>query len=601
MVRWFNPLLLVKLGWQVIVSELFGQYADQRAIQSALDDVDDKTLLARYDLTKAFSKDKDGSIWLDYVSDLGEGFNSTYAVATLLAQDTIKLKKGHEVRRGDVLIMGGDEVYPTASRDEYQLRMRDPYEMAFPNNTKSGAKHPGLFVIPGNHDWYDGLDSFTGIFCRARDKAPFHGGLSIGNWRCKQHRSYFALKLPYNWWIWGLDIQLTGYVDQPQVNYFRLVADKMPSGAKVIICTAQPSWLRAEAIGDRAYKSLNYIADIASTAKAKPTVCALLSGDVHHYSRYSVEGLGIQFITAGGGGAFLHTTHQLEDELEAEWSRQPCKLQLKTSPSVRRQSVKDAACYPSRETSKGLLWGNFFFWWKNWDFALGLGAIYWLLTSLFIYSDRAALLQIWRGDRVSQASADIGFTGRVIETLNAFPTLLFLWAVVVAILWVYADARNKFAKAAIGVVHGSIHFSLMIASAIMAYAINAEWFGIGGNAIASFIPYLLEMVIAGGLTGGLVWGIYLFITCSAWSLHWNDASSALRVEGYRNFLRLKIKQDELTIYPIGLEAVPSRQEWQENSKAKSGSSKPRFAPEVPLKPHLIEGPVVISTGKVKRI
>jgi len=37
MTRWFNPTLLVKLLWQVIVSDLFGQYADRRLIRAALD------------------------------------------------------------------------------------------------------------------------------------------------------------------------------------------------------------------------------------------------------------------------------------------------------------------------------------------------------------------------------------------------------------------------------------------------------------------------------------------------------------------------------------------------------------------------------------
>jgi hypothetical protein len=33
-------------------------------------------------------------------------------------------------------------------------------------------------------------------------------------------------------------------------------------------------------------------------------ICAVLAGDWHHYSRYTNDELGVQFITCGGGGAF---------------------------------------------------------------------------------------------------------------------------------------------------------------------------------------------------------------------------------------------------------------------------------------------------------
>lgn len=95
MVRWFNPILLAKLGWEVVVSALFGQYADQRVTQSVMDDVPKDRHVARADMTKPPRKNADpvlmpdgeGAVWIDYVADLGEGFNATYAIASLLARD----------------------------------------------------------------------------------------------------------------------------------------------------------------------------------------------------------------------------------------------------------------------------------------------------------------------------------------------------------------------------------------------------------------------------------------------------------------------------------------------------------------------------------
>ena len=37
MVRWYSPAHLVSTGWRSIVSELFGQYADQRIMQATID------------------------------------------------------------------------------------------------------------------------------------------------------------------------------------------------------------------------------------------------------------------------------------------------------------------------------------------------------------------------------------------------------------------------------------------------------------------------------------------------------------------------------------------------------------------------------------
>src|ERR1700704_3692735 len=91
MTSWFRPSLLSKLLLRVIVSDLFGQYADRRLIQAALDPVDAETLRERADLTKYMIADADGAIWFDYVADLGDGFDATYAIAYLLAQPNLNV------------------------------------------------------------------------------------------------------------------------------------------------------------------------------------------------------------------------------------------------------------------------------------------------------------------------------------------------------------------------------------------------------------------------------------------------------------------------------------------------------------------------------
>jgi hypothetical protein len=128
-------------------------------------------------------------------------------------------------------VMGGDQVYPFASREGYKERLVDSYACALPH---TGPPHPVLFALPGNHDWYDGLVSFTRLFCQGR---------WIGGWQTVQRRSYFALKLPHRWWLWGVDVQLESDIDQPQLEYFCKVADEMIEGDRVILAIAEPHWI----------------------------------------------------------------------------------------------------------------------------------------------------------------------------------------------------------------------------------------------------------------------------------------------------------------------------------------------------------------------
>ena len=174
-----------------------------------------------------------------------------------------------------------------------------------------------LFAIPGNHDWYDGLNAFDSLFCSSRDKLSNAKGNVIGGWQCQQHRSYWALRLPYNWWIWGADIQFSKYLDTSQVNYFERVAEQMGPKDNLIICLAEPSWMLADLQGQDDEENFFKITTIARKRGAR--VVAVIAGDWHNYNRYYAHELDMHFITSGGGGAFLHPTHVLRNSISVRW------------------------------------------------------------------------------------------------------------------------------------------------------------------------------------------------------------------------------------------------------------------------------------------
>ncbi|MCC2110628.1 MAG: metallophosphoesterase [Hyphomicrobiales bacterium] len=598
MVRWFDPRVLFKVIQGVVLSGWFGRYADHRVTQGALDRVDAERLMSRADLSGKIETDADGAVWIDFVADIGDGFDATYTVAHLLAQESLTLRDGTELPRGAALVIGGDLCYPSASRENYWARMRQPYMLAQPDDERRNAHHPRLFAIPGNHDWYDGLVAFHGTFCRALDEPPFHGGIKIGNWRCKQHRSYFAVKLPHNWWIWGVDIQLSGYIDQPQINYFRLMADKLGDGAKVIICTAMPSWLYAVEYGNTEFHSIEYIAQIARNSNSDYLVKAIVSGDLHHYSRYHASENDPQLITAGGGGAFVHSTHQLKEELEVP----DINSDQQTAPTKKFTLGKgggDCACYPDRETCRLLLWRNLGFAVRNWEFSIGIGVVYWIVSWLFVSHDGGSLFRKWREDAGGEDFNAVGWLGDVFSDIVKTPSLAFIIAGVTMALFFYVDTRRR-VRWPIGILHALAHIILFIVLALVFVSFNERVIGLDPEFLGTSIAFALEMIVIGGLLGAAVFGLYLLMASLWLNLHGQDAFSALRIDKYRNFLRLRLSETSLTIYPIGLDEVPRRNQWRPNPEAKDGRPISVFVPDTPLDPFLIEPPIVIDAHVPRR-
>lgn len=149
MFGWYDPVALLRAAGDVVYSSINGRHADHRLIEA----ITPTRNCGPYDYTVEYDVGPDGEpvpstrarqeIWIDYVSDVGDGWDSTYAIAFYLSQG-LSLEdashKRYETKRGAILIMGGDEVYPTASRSEYESRLVGPYEAAL--------KKPSRPIIP---------------------------------------------------------------------------------------------------------------------------------------------------------------------------------------------------------------------------------------------------------------------------------------------------------------------------------------------------------------------------------------------------------------------------------------------------------------------
>lgn len=299
------------------------------------------------------------AVWIDFVADTGDDRDVSAAVGGMLAS-TYDVDDGQGGRlflpRGDVLVFGGDVAYPVGTADEIYKRLVLPWNEQLRKALASSRKRVVLGV-PGNHDWYDGLDGFGRLFRRRLDE-PFRGddkdntprlgkrlrgrtgrkvglvarqlhldevgsayGLIVGFLRSVrafftgvaikrrrrlvlrgyvpvQEASYFAMPLAKGLDLFGADRQL-GRVDFRQRTYFSKWRKKHPDRA-VLFVAGDPA-LAYGLRNDPGWRMLH-----ACRLSLERDRVLFLAGDFHHYERRSVKQS--MHVIAGGGGAFLHGT-----------------------------------------------------------------------------------------------------------------------------------------------------------------------------------------------------------------------------------------------------------------------------------------------------
>ena len=69
MVRWLHPQHLIRSGLDALVASVFGVRADHRLIEAVV-----RPQVPYFDYSHEAAE---GDFWLDYVSDTGDGWNST--------------------------------------------------------------------------------------------------------------------------------------------------------------------------------------------------------------------------------------------------------------------------------------------------------------------------------------------------------------------------------------------------------------------------------------------------------------------------------------------------------------------------------------------
>jgi hypothetical protein len=455
-------------------------------------------------------------LWIDYVADTGDDVSVSRAVARLVT-DRYELpdpdREGAflEAPRGDVLVFGGDTAYPVATAQEISNRVLVPFNEALAE--RDDGRRRVLLGVPGNHDWYDGLDGFARLFRLRPDGddvderpsivgIPFRqlehaadwarelvmGGkmqkpdaLVLTGYEPVQSASYFVLPLTPTIPVFALDRQLRT-IDHRQARFHRRWLDAS-AGAAPWLLLPDPVY----AFGAPSPTGAGMVRDLELSLGAHD--CFFLSGDIHHYER--IEAPGLLHVVAGGGGAFLHPAPMVGERRAAR------------------------ARFPSVAQSRALLWGV--------PLKLALG------RSGFI--PHAALAVLYA------LSIVVGLTmPRGIGPPLAAPLLTFLLST--AVLSLIGGLRKRPRPVvALASAFALLLTALPIPASMGLRALRGLLAGVAPT--GAIVAGLLTTMVMVGV--GLV-GAYLALL-TRFGLEETQAFTTLDHPGFKHFLRLRVRAD----------------------------------------------------------
>jgi hypothetical protein len=529
-VAWFGIRSFYGHLWHLAASAIATQDIDSRDWMHADDPETLTKSVARVidpaapdapSVTEALGRD----VFLDYIADTGDDKEVSRAVAELVAQPyEVPSPDGGSLTapRGDILLFGGDTAYPVATATEIEARLLSPWNAVL--TARDDHQKRALLGIPGNHDWFDGLDGFARMFRarafrlerdRARAAAPgaerpvrhlvswieaFAMGkhvvkrraLPLFGYEPVQRASYFALSLAPGRDLWGVDRQLR-QVNFQQRKFFWERRNAEPKRS-LVLCLPDPlrEYLKPSRVGAATLQALELdpIHD--------PMLC--IAGDVHHYERWQF-GPSIHLVS-GGGGAFLHGAR-----------------------SARRGLAPPICEFPGPRASRALLRGVPF------RVATGAAGLIPHLALAVLFAPALGL-----GLRFGPGAMGMASQGAAA-----------LCALVCAFLGGWRRGQLG-AVALLALLTGAAMGAVPLV-AREAFRGALRWLGASPSPkVGALVVFAMAIVI-----GAWVFGCYL--AALAWlGLNNEQAFAALGHPGYRHFVRMRIRQDGSAVdgWVIGL-------------------------------------------------
>lgn len=494
---------------------------------------------------KEFDYRTDEDLWVDFVSDTGDGFNAGLAVAQLLACDLHI--DGLDLPQGRVLLHGGDLCYPFP---QDMARFTEVMQIALPAGDASERRD--LFMIPGNHEWCDGLQTFHNLLQQR----------NIAGWNFPQRSSYFVLRFS-GWLVYALDMCEEPDIpdlDDSQFEFFERHFREHPSD-RVLILTHVPDYIKNSHLGKQIGMRLAKLRAVYGERLA-----VQLSGDIHYYRRYEAEaGAPCTLIVAGGGGAFSHAT----------------SVPIASEVTIEGRTFVSEKCYPTPAECDKLFSSRALTMVHRGAMSY-LGLFYAGMVSEATPVSHASLsvagFMELVANQMQQCTSGSGYTFHL--SVGA----LLLVHVIFSTASESGGFRFKLHAICLALTHTSTH----VAAAFFIRG-SLEWLhyflfcGLASeeHSLTYRTGILLAVRFFGGWCGLAIYNMYFYFTFVFLHMNWNEAYCAIADEDHKSFLRMRVSpHGDLDIYVIGLETVP--RQWLAARDSQT------LEPIPPLKPHLIE-------------
>jgi hypothetical protein len=531
-VRWFGIRSFYGHLWHLVASAIATQDIDSRdwmhadspaSLAKAVARTIDPSASEGESITQSLGRD----LFVDYVADTGDDVDVSRAVAELLVREYIVPETDGDgnvtLPRGDILLFGGDTAYPVATATEIEARLLVPWNSVF--DAHDDGKKRALLGIPGNHDWFDGLDGFARLF-RARSgpleadsgtRAPgaerpvrhfvswmeaFAMGrhlvkrraLQLIGYEPMQRASYFALALAPGIDLWGVDRQLR-QVNFAQRRFFFDRRSSAPSQA-ILLCLPDPlrAYFEPNAPG------IAMLRAVGLDTERDSMLC--IAGDTHHYERWQMGGS--IHLVAGGGGAFLHS-----------------------APMARKKRRRlPLVEFPGPVASRALLSR------VPWRVASGGAGVIPHLSLAILF----APIALGVGLGASHLSMDAFSLGTAV-----------LGAVVCSLLGGWR--KRTFRAVALLALMVGVLLGLLPVLANAAFDLSMSWAAVKPSPrAAALVVYALAI-----FAGAWIFGAYLAVL-TRFGLNNEQAFAALGHPGYKHFVRMRIRADGSAIdaWVVGL-------------------------------------------------
>ena len=228
---------------------------------------------------------------------------------------------------------------------------------------------------------------------------------------------------------------------------------------------------------------------------------------------------------------------------------------MPTAPDGELSRHELKLCYPDAATSRRLSWRALALPFRNPSFMWVPG----FLAVLLFMANQFALRSVQTGSSDFEAAArqwswlDLAL-GRLRNPLSLV-VILILFALLTGFAKPPASIRARWAKLATRLGMGAFHTTLQLATAA-----TVAWVATRSFEFADGFAYVVLVVVfisvVGAVAGSIALGLYLVLALAFLGTHQTEVFSAIRVENYKNLLRLHIAPDgALTVYSLGIDRV----------------------------------------------